>query len=54
MKEGEDYISEEDEYQVETEFVIKTINFEIPKITQKLIEQLNEEQSKDYIQSKQL
>jgi glycosyltransferase involved in cell wall biosynthesis len=37
MKDGEDDISEEDEYKEETAFVIRTINFMLPKITPKLI-----------------
>ena len=37
MKDGEDDISEEDEYKEETAFVIRTINFVLPKITPKLI-----------------
>ena len=43
MKDGEDDISDGEEYKEETAFVIRTINFELPKITPKLIEQLNEE-----------
>ncbi len=49
MKDGEDDISEGDEYKEETAFVIRTINFVLPKISPKLIYQLNEEQNKEYI-----
>ncbi len=45
MKDGEDDISDGDEYKEETAFVIRTINFMLPKISPKLIYQLNEEQN---------
>ena len=43
MKDGEDDISNGEQYKEETAFVIRTINFEFPNINPKLIEQLNEE-----------
>ncbi len=34
MKEGQDDISDGEEYKEQTDFILKTINFTFPKITQ--------------------